>query len=234
MSLRSTFNLPGLNSSQAAIPPGIKGSPTVQQFVPTAGTSNQCNFYRNYAFVPLTHREGLMASAHYQITESMDVFAETLFSHEQLQAAQGLLIDASGATWRTKSIQPFRGGCGRQLQLPWHSTKPRRIRNVLSAPNRSPWVSVLGLAYEVTAYLSHDSFELNLLNATNALQAAPTSADPATALNPFAAVPGSPQLLQSLVAASAPRLRARPTRSSTDRVCFADHYFVCQQVRYRR
>ena len=39
-----------------------------------------------------------MASAHYQITESMDVFAETLFSHEQLQAAQGLLIDASGAT----------------------------------------------------------------------------------------------------------------------------------------
>jgi len=72
-------NLPGLSSPEAAIPVGITGRPTTGQFAATAGKSNVCNSFRYSDITPHTEREGALLFAHYDVTESVDLFTQVLF-----------------------------------------------------------------------------------------------------------------------------------------------------------
>ncbi len=75
--------LPGLGgATQAAIPKGTVGKPTIAAFQPTAGMIHTCNYYLDTALIPPTRREGALLSGHYAFDESADVFTEILLSNE--------------------------------------------------------------------------------------------------------------------------------------------------------
>ena len=200
-------NLPGLNSPQAAIPVGVTGAPTRQQFVATAGQQNQCNINRLFALLPATQREGALLSAHHAIAESMDLFTEVMFSQTDLRAQEGLLIDVpnyySAVLAAGNPYNPFGQDVAVSFSYPGIvGPRERHTESLLR-----PLVGVRGPLfsdwhYEATAYLSRDHLDeqqpsVNLQNVFNAL----SSSNAATALNPFTTgAPGTPQLLQSLEA----------------------------------
>jgi iron complex outermembrane receptor protein len=205
-------NLPGLSSPQAGIPIGISGIPTIQQFSTTAGKLNLCNSNRNTALIPSAQREGALLSGHYKIGESMDIFAEVLFSHEQVHAPQDLMINASGGSFggtilgANNPYNPFGEAVGVSFVYPGIKTGYGDSGTMIQ-----PLIGVQGSVfsdwhYEATAYLSHDRFQADYpLGNGAAVQAALNSSNPATALNPFTMdAPGTPQLLQSLVASATP------------------------------
>jgi len=207
-------NLPGLSSSQAGIPPGISGTPTVQQFTATAGHLNQCNVYRNSSLNPATQRAGALLSGHYQLTESMDLFSEILFSHERVRATFAFPpIDKSHATLGANNpYNPFGEAVGVSFDYAGIRSRWDEAGSLIR-----PLIGVRGSLfsdwrYEATAYFSHDGFEATRPGNVNssAFQTALNSSDPNAALNPFAAgAPGTPQLLQSLVSSAASN---RPSR----------------------
>jgi iron complex outermembrane receptor protein len=201
-------NLPGLSSPEAAIPSGITGSPTIGQFIPTAGKQNLCNSYNLIDLVPHTQREGALLSGHYQVTDSMDVFTEVLASHQTVNAVfdPQILVSAlyDGTVAANNPYNPFGEavnvsfeyrGAGQYFDQTMNMVRPMLgLRGSLF----SDW------HYEVTAYFSRDELQSaeqqsNSQLVSNAL----ASSNPATALNPFTTgAPGSPALLASLSPAS--------------------------------
>jgi len=206
-------NLPGLSSSQAAIPPGISGAPTIQELAGTAGKANQCNNLGHRPLIPYAQQEGALLSGHYQLSESVDLFTETLFSYERIQDPVGPLIDLGPeggmATLGAKNpYNPFGEAVGISysypgIQIGQNNSSTTAIRPLIGVRGSlfSAW------HYEATAYVSRDVFlgDETFAGNSTALQAALDSSNPATALNPFTTgAPGTPQLLQSLLAASPP------------------------------
>ncbi len=200
-------NLPGLNSPQAAIPAGITGRPTVQEFVATSGQQNQCNSARNRTLLPTSTNVGALISAHYRISDAVDLFTQSLFSHTIRSNTLGLAIDVpvydSAVLAAGNSYNPFGEDVGVSFSYPGIAA-PREtsIESLVR-----PLVGVRGIFfsdwnYEVTSYLSQTRLNaaipgINLGGVLNAL----ASTDPATALNPFTtAAPGPAGLLQSITA----------------------------------
>jgi iron complex outermembrane recepter protein len=197
-------NLPGLNSSQAGIPAGVIGVPTISQFIPTAGRLNLCNPGRFEDITPASHREGALLSAHYELSASADVFTETLFSHKTLRYQIGPEVSASatydGQLAASNPYNPF----GQDVNVSFAYPGTGLVEDN-SALFVRPLIGVRGSVfsawqYEATATFSHD--RLNDLSGSSnpaAISSALASSDPATALNPFTSgAPGTPQLLQSL------------------------------------
>ena len=83
-------NLPGLDSSFAAIPSMPAGqSPQLSDFAATAGTANLCNRYANGNGIPLVYGEdtlALHAAVDHRIAGSWSAFGEFTFARERTQA----------------------------------------------------------------------------------------------------------------------------------------------------
>jgi iron complex outermembrane receptor protein len=196
-------NLPGLSSPQAAIPAGIKGVPSLQEFLSTQGITNQCNNWRGSAIVPFSQREGILASAHYQLSDSVDLFSEVTASRSIANTTEGSLLSVYGATWGASNpYNPFGTDVGVTFSDPNLPAVYRLAGDLLR-----PVVGIRGSLpddwhYEASVYASRDRQDLQTpsFNNPTAVQTALDSADTATALNPAApSGPGSPELLQSLL-----------------------------------
>jgi iron complex outermembrane recepter protein len=203
-------NLPGLSSSEAAIPAGISGRPTIGQFAATAGKQNLCNDFQYQDITPQSQREGALLSAHYEVAHSVDLFTEVVFSHGYLRNQVGPGITASqsfgGTVAANNPYNPF----GEPVNVSFaYPGADEAIANVSTSLFR-PMIGVRGSVfsdwhYEATVYFSRDRL-YDLSGSTNYQQisAALASSDPSTALNPFtSAAPGTPQLLSSLNPAAA-------------------------------
>jgi iron complex outermembrane receptor protein len=194
-------NLPGLFSPMAAIPAGITGVPTLPQFAATAGKQNLCNSSRYADITPHSQREGALLSAHYDATESVDLFTEVLFSHGHLRNLSGPQISVFGGTVAANNpYNPF--GLDVNVSFAYPGTGQLQDQ---SASLIRPLIGVRGSFlsnwhYEVTAYFSRDQFHwAGSFTDFQKISDALASANPATALNPFTSgAPGTPQLLSSL------------------------------------
>lgn len=194
-------NLPGLSSSQAGIPAGVRGSPTLQQFVPTAGKLNVCSLQRYGDITPWSQRESALVSAHYDLTESADLFTEILFSHRNLRNQFGPQISATQSLLPANNpYNPFGQAVSVSFAYPGAGQQETQSAYLIR-----PVIGVRGLMfsdwnYEATIALSRDRLDdARLFTDPTSVPNALASSDPATALNPFASgPPGSPQLLSSL------------------------------------
>jgi iron complex outermembrane receptor protein len=200
-------NLPGLSSPQAGIPAGISGTPTVQQFAATAGHPNECNYHQDSSLIPASNTEGTYLSGHYEVARSIEFFSEILFTHAALQADDVPLISPSHVTLGANNpYNPFGEAVAVSFSYPGIPSAYDSSKYLIQ-----PLVGVRGSIfsdwhYEATAYLSRDRFHADYLisNSSPAQTAALGSSDPATALNPFTTgVPGTPQLMQSILGSSA-------------------------------
>jgi iron complex outermembrane receptor protein len=200
-------NLPGLNSTQAAIPAGIKGKPTVQQFAATAGQQNECNAFRYAVLLPASRNVGVLLSGHFSISESIDLFTETIVSHTDRWSPSAPAIDVpsydSAVLAANNPYNPFGEAVGVAFSSPGTPGPQQTSTESLVRPLVGIRGSVFSdWYYEATAYLSRnrldaDSPSVSLANVLSALG----SSNPATALNPFTVGPPGPaSLLQSLAA----------------------------------
>ncbi|MEJ0037783.1 MAG: TonB-dependent receptor [Gammaproteobacteria bacterium] len=195
--------------SYAAVPTGYTGQTTIQEFAGTAGTLNKCsNTYSGQSFIPAVQREGVVAQGSYKLSESLELFAEMIFSHNQekeVTSAVALSGSPSSQTYTVSANNPYN---------PFGTTVG--ISALLSGEARNyplettyyrPLIGARGSFFdswqwEVSGWDSVDKSTATLeggLN-KNAVQAALNSSDPAVALNPFIDGPlGSADRLQSLV-----------------------------------
>jgi iron complex outermembrane receptor protein len=197
-------NLPGLPSPEAAIPAGITGTPTIGQFAATAGKQNLCNFARYIDITPHFQREGALLSAHYAVSESVDLFTEVLFSHGSLQNQDGAQLGASrsfgGTVAANNPYNPFGEAVNVSFAYPGTGLLQGESTSLVR-----PLIGVRGSFssdwhYEATAYFSRDQLhEGYSFTDFRKVSSALASSNAATALNPFTSgAPGAPQLLSSL------------------------------------
>jgi iron complex outermembrane receptor protein len=197
-------NLPGLSSPEAAIPAGITGRPTIGQFAATAGKQNLCNAFQYQDITPHSQREGALLSAHYDLTESIDLFTDVLFSHGYLrnQVAPRISVSQSfdGTVAANNPYNPF----GEVVNVSFAylgAGEPAVESTSLIRPIVGMRGSIFSdWHYEATIYLSRDRLsDVGASPDSQLISNALASSNPATALNPFASgAPGTPQLLSSL------------------------------------
>ena len=198
-------NLPGLSSPMAAIPAGISGIATLQQFLATAGKRNICTNARFRDLVPHEQRVGALFSARLTLTNSAELFSDVLYSHKSLHSLDFPLLSVSalfgtGSLAATNPYNPFGVPVNVSFAYPGSGLQESQTASLIRP--------VLGLRgtlgsnwhYEITTLLSRDNFhDGRFFEDVDAISAALASSDPATALNPFSSgAPGSPQLLSSL------------------------------------
>jgi iron complex outermembrane receptor protein len=204
-------NLPGLNSSFAAVPKGSAGvGLTPASFAGTAGTQTT-GYYTTYQYLlAALRRGGLFASASYRFGPELELFAEMLASHYEYDGITAppffnlTRIPASNAFNPFGTAVRVSGVVGGAEALSRQVFKDDFIRPVIGARGAfRDW------QWEVSALTSHDEGSQVLVGQTNAaaLTAALASSTPATALNPFADGPaGSPALLGSIYSGSTANL----------------------------
>jgi iron complex outermembrane recepter protein len=202
--------LPGLGgATTAAIPGGITGKPSLAAFQATAGKTNECNFYRDFALLPKTEREGALLSASYDVGESTELFTQTIFSHQYQDNRYGDLIQlpsyAGYALSANNPYNPFGTDVGVSYSYPGveqtYASYETFVRPLLGVRGLLPF----DWHYEATAWWSHDqAHDRTSSIGSSHLQTALSSSDPATALNPFASgSPASPTLLSELLSGAA-------------------------------
>ena len=196
-------NLPGLNSSFAAVPVGSSGvGLRPSDFAATAGTQNTGSFTRYQSQVPDSHQGGLFVSANYRLGSELEVFAEVLATRYKLggvvtppflQLASvpasnpfnpfGTTVRVSGLVQGAESLTKF-------------SFSEEFFRPLVGARGQiGAW------QWEATGFVSRDRGSQNVYGQPNVpmLNAALASSDPATALNPFIDGPmASPDVLASI------------------------------------
>jgi iron complex outermembrane receptor protein len=200
--------LPGVGATSAGIPPGIIGTPTAQNFRATAGAPNYCTSSLYGDVLPPAQRVGALASGHYQLLESVDLFAKILYSREQIKIRTGDLIDLSSGAFGGTTLgaanpnNPFGETVGISYTYPGLGRYEQNDQS-LFRPLLGLRGSLFGnWRYELTGFFSRDLE--NVAPGSGFGEAAITNAfnssNPSTALNPFTSgAPGTPALLQSLV-----------------------------------
>jgi len=199
---------PGGNNTFAAVSGrATSGTPTFADF--NYGTLNECSLDGYLSMIPTTQREGILAQGSYDLTSSVQLFTELMYSHSRTTSyltpphtfsEPGFVFSTASASnpynpfGQTVGVSNVFTGVGRTSE----STNTDFFRPLVGARGGvlSSW------KWEITAWDSEHNTTLPLRNETNgsALQAALNSSNPATALNPFVDGPaGSPQLLQSLL-----------------------------------
>lgn len=193
----------------AAVPRGYTGTPTISEFAATAGQSNQCGTYATQSIIPATRRYGLLASANFELTPSVELFTENLFSYSHQNYNYGNQVFYGEPGYQYYSVpasnpyNPFGQTVGVSEAIPslpnaGYVTDTTFFRPSIGARGAflSDW------HWEVTGWSSEDKekFSFNPIFYNFAgVQAAFNSTNPATALNPFIdGPPGSAQLLRSL------------------------------------
>ncbi len=196
-------NLPGLNSSFAAVP---RGSPGVglqpSSFATTAGTQNFGSFNAYQDILQNSERTGFFASGEYRLRNGIDLFGEVLaseFRNNGRTTPPALLQTTVPAT---NAFNPF--GTAVRAAGFIHGTEALATFDFHDQYFR-PLVGARGdLAswhWEATALYSKDHGGQVIHGQPNAaaVTAALASSDPATALNPFVDGPmGSPALLATI------------------------------------
>jgi iron complex outermembrane receptor protein len=195
-------NLSGLSSPEAAIPGGITGVPTLQQFAAAAGKQNLCSAERYADITPRSQREGALFSAHYNIGQSIDLFTEVLLSHQYRRDQNGPQIQVfQGTVAADNPYNPFGEAVNVSFSYPGAGLVEDESTSLIR-----PIIGVRGSVlsdwhYEATVYLSQDRLhDLEFYSDYQKISAALLSSSPTTALNPFTSSgPGTPQLLTSLI-----------------------------------
>ncbi|MDP9124092.1 MAG: TonB-dependent receptor plug domain-containing protein, partial [Pseudomonadota bacterium] len=191
----SGANLPGLNSSFAAIPTLSTGqSPQLSDYTSTSGTTNLCNRFADGKGEPLTYGEdavALHATGDYKILGSWSVFGELTLVRDRLEA-RDLGLDLTDVTVPTSNAyNPF----GQDVKV----TTALGTANGLSGfARQARFTRALGGVRgtlttdwdaEVTVSTARDTANSQTFAANvndDALANALASSSPATALNPFA------------------------------------------------
>jgi iron complex outermembrane receptor protein len=202
-------NLPGVGAPFAAVPVGFTGTPTQQEFVHTAGTLNSCSNFRYLSLIPASHRVGVFGQGNFNVTSSVELFAEFLYSHTEQRHYGGPneLFGVPGFQQFTVSasnpFNPFGETVGISTLYPTVGRTTFPVDTDFLRPLVGARGSFLGeWQWEVAGWDSEDSGQEASGNQFNSplVQAALNSPNPAAALNPFVDGPGaSSQLLRSFL-----------------------------------
>jgi iron complex outermembrane recepter protein len=197
-------NLPGTNSPYAAVSAGS----TAQHYISTPGSLNQCSLLGYESIIPITRREGLLIQGGYDVSSSVKVFTEILYSHskETIIIGPPLWFGEPGyQQFTVPSANPY-NPYGQTVGVSQIVLGPPPSGEEVDTDYFRPLIGASGdfatsWHWEVAAWESRDQAKYLALSQPNGAvtQAALDSTDPATALDPFAAgAPGSAQLLNSL------------------------------------
>lgn len=202
--------LPGLGgATYAAVPPGFQGTPTISEFANTADTLNKTSLAPYSTLLPAFRRVGVFANGGYELTDSIHLFTEMLYSGSQQSTGQippyllGLPTYQQYTASATNPYNPFGVTVGINRLLTEYGrqqvdTPDDFVRALVGARG----TLVGGWEWEFATWDVEDHARYWTDNQLNpvAVQAALNSSNPATALNPFVAGPiGSPALLRSLL-----------------------------------
>ena len=196
-------NLPGLPGPEASVPAGSSGvglSPA--NFLRTVGVVNETSFFSYSALLPASKRYGVFVSGTYDLVPSIQVFTEVLYSFIQQDTdlnpnALYAVVPASNA------FNPF----GTDVAVQYVFSDPAGFFHTRYRQDFfRPVVGIRGSFadswhWEVSALDSTDYDHLDNFGEqnSNAINAALSSSNPATALNVFQDGPGgSRALLNSL------------------------------------
>jgi iron complex outermembrane receptor protein len=196
-------NLPGLNSSFAAVPRGSSGvGLTPADFAATAGTQNTGSFTRYQSMVPETDRSGAFLGGKLRVTSDLELFAELLVTKYTNNFASAPPPLQFASVPASNPFNPFgttvnvSGVVQGAENLPVLTIDGQFVRPLIGVRGQlDAW------QWEVTALDSKDMGSQVVTGQTNAaaLNAALASSDPATALNPFRDGPmASPSVLASI------------------------------------
>ncbi len=204
----SGANLPGLNSSFAAMPSNPDGrSLTVADFAPTAGTANLCNSLASgngRALVQAAEDFSLHASGERILSEDWSVFGEATFTKDQQGAQQGGLQLSNVLVPASNPYNPFgsavrvtgRLGPSNGADSLYRETEFKRLLAGVRGNLGGGW------DFEAAASVTRDDGTRHLANVTAnmpALTAALAATSPAAALNPFTTgVAASDDVLHSI------------------------------------
>jgi len=187
-------NLPGLNSSFAAIPETAAGqTPQLSDFVATAGTANLCNRYANGNGVPLVYGDDTLAfhaTGEHRIAGSWFAFGEFTFARDRTQARDNGLSLSNLTVSASNPFNPFGVDVkvttllGPENGLQGLARQTRFARALLGVRGAlaGDWETELTLS-STRDNGSAQNFNLNIDRP--ARLAALASSSPATALNPF-------------------------------------------------
>src|SRR5579863_4134057 len=197
----------GSGATFAASPNIDSGRPTLSQF--SYGKLNTCSVFGYASTIPRTRRWGLLAQGTLQVSGSVEVFSELLFSHVRVVQAvfPPLAFGVPGfQSFTVPASNPY-NPFGETVGISYLFTDAGDISNPLDTTFFRPLIGVRGRlgpdwSLEASAWESADwssTGEVNQASPTG-IQNALNSTDPNTALNPFiGGVPGSPRQLQSLL-----------------------------------
>lgn len=193
-------NLPGLNAPYAAVPAGFSGPPSIAEFQGTAGAINQCKLQRAASLIPASQRRGIFLQGSLQLTPSVEMFAEFLYSRveEDQHLASKFLFGTQGfQSFTVSAVNPYNpfgvpvgiGYAFDTLPPTNQNTDTGYVRPLIGAKFEigRNWRA------EIAAWESKDSSHTLLTRYVEndaAIEAALGSPTAATALNPF--VVGSP------------------------------------------
>jgi iron complex outermembrane receptor protein len=196
-------NLPGLNSSFAAVPVGSSGvGLQPSDFASTAGNQNTGSYTRYSSLLPDSHRGGLFVSASYRFDGRMELFAELLATRYKLEGVNAPPFLQLTNVPASNAFNPF----GTAVRVSGLVQGAGNLTQFSSTENFfRPLVGVRGEIgtwhWEATALNSRDTGAQDAYGQPNAplLRAALASSNPATALNPFVDGPmASPDVLASI------------------------------------
>jgi iron complex outermembrane recepter protein len=198
----------------AAVPLGLKGTATVEDFAATAGQLNSCVTHTPYAYgdiIPATNRAGVYIAGNLGVASNIELFTEALYSHvkqtQRFFPSLALLGDPiDGVPVYTVSaanpFNPFGEPVGVAMVDPNAGIANYELttefgRAVFGARGRfASW------EWETAGLISSESSQYSVYGVqdTPLVLNALNSSDPASALNPFVDAPsGSAALLQSLI-----------------------------------
>src|SRR5882672_304688 len=196
-------NLPGLNSSLAAVPRASSGvGLQPSDFAATAGTQNYGSYNAYQDLLLDSTRTGFFLSAEYRLRGGIELFTELLASEYKNEGATTPPFFLQSAVPATNAFNPFgttvlaAGVVRGAEQLATFTFHDDLLRPLVGARGRlGEW------DWELTALHSQDKGGWNIGGQPNgaALSAALASSDPRTALNPFVDGPmASPDVLASI------------------------------------
>ncbi|HEU5258766.1 MAG TPA: TonB-dependent receptor [Vicinamibacterales bacterium] len=196
-------DLPGLNSSFAAVPVASSGvGLRPSDFAATAGTQNTGSFTRYQSLVPDSHQGGLFLSANYRFDSALELFAEVLATRYKLGGVTTPPFLQLASVPASNAFNPFgatvlvSGLVQGAESLSKFSFNEEFFRPLVGARGKiGAW------QWEATVLNSQDRGSQDSYGQPNvALRtAALASSNPATALNPFVDGPmASPDVLASI------------------------------------
>lgn len=194
-------NLPGLNAPFAAVPAGSDGvGLTPADFAATAGARNLESITKYASVVPESQRYGAWTTAEFDLTDSMALFGEFMYSQREGVLEAGKPPLPGFPVFPSNPFNPF--GVPVLVDLLFTD-----LPSIESRTESDTTRAVLGFKTairswdaEISVLGTRDNGKVGTYNAPDYARifAALQSPDPAQALNPFVdGPPGSPELLRS-------------------------------------